>query len=284
AEHEHPGIGRGHALQVFAQLLHETALADEEDVGLGRMFEPDVFAAQSLGREGAIHGDEELAHRYRLLDEIIRAEPGRLDRRFDGAVSRHHHDRYLGLPARGPFLEQRDAVRSGHPDIEQHQVRLLFAIKLACALRAVGGCHAVMLVLENLLDQPADLRFVIDDEDIAAAHVPLSPCARRRGSAATSAVGSAWRNALVTGSRIVTPAPPFGRFSAMILPLCSSMMRFTMARPRPVPFTLLVTYGSNSRSMRSAGKPGPLSQMLNSIWWRSFSRTCRVLMRIAGFG
>ena len=44
-----------------------------------------------------------------------------------------------------------------------------------------------------------------------------------------------------------------------MLPLCSSTIFLTMARPSPVPLALVVTYGSNARARMSGGKPVPLS-------------------------
>ena len=40
---------------------------------------------------------------------------------------------------------------------------------------------------------------------------------------------------------------------------CSSAIFFTTARPRPVPFALVVTYGSKARFSTFSAKPGPLS-------------------------
>jgi hypothetical protein len=37
-------------------------------------------------------------------------------------MARHHHHRHVELAVAGPFLEQRDAIGIGHPDVEQDQV------------------------------------------------------------------------------------------------------------------------------------------------------------------
>ena len=76
-----------------------------------------------LVAQRALHRGEQALQRDRLLQVVERADARRLDRGLDGAVAGHHHHGHAELAARGPFLEQRDAVGVRHPDVEQHQVR-----------------------------------------------------------------------------------------------------------------------------------------------------------------
>ena len=102
----------------------------------------------------------------RLFEEIERADARGLDRSFDRGVAGHHHDRHRQLAARGPFLEQRDAIGVGHPDVEQHEVwasALTNAPRIACAL---GERNLVTLVGQDLGEELADADFVVDDQDL----------------------------------------------------------------------------------------------------------------------
>ena len=47
-------------------------------------------------------------------------------------------------------------------------------------------------------------------------------------------------------------------------PLCSSIIFFTIESPKPVPFSLFVTYGSNNLERSWVGKPIPLSSIMIS--------------------
>ena len=73
--------------------------------------------------EGPPHGQHELGEGDRFLEKIVGPEPGRLDRGLDGAVTRHHDDRRVDTAPAGPFPEQGDPVRTGHPDVQQNHVR-----------------------------------------------------------------------------------------------------------------------------------------------------------------
>jgi hypothetical protein len=166
----------------------------------------------------ALHGREQSLQRDRLLEEVERADPGRLDGGLDGGMAGHHHDRHGELAARGPFLQKRDAVGVRHPDVEQHQVRTSALAQATRFAGAFGKQHLVPLVGEDLGEQLADSDLVVDDQDL-----------RHRYAA------------LARGSRTLTDAPRLGRFSIATLPWCSSMIFFTIARPRPVPRGLVVT-------------------------------------------
>src|SRR5262245_23223916 len=113
-----------------------------------------------------------------------------------------------------------------------------------------------MFVFENFLHEAADLGLVVHDQDVTGVdargfdrfgffagrrtHV-LAPLRSGRADSFSAAGVCA-----TSGKRRITAAPPFLRFIASMLPPCSSTMRLTIASPRPVPFSLLVTYGSNT--------------------------------------
>ena len=78
---------------------------------------------------------KELRERQGLLDEIERAEPRRFDRGLDGAVARHHHDRARSPVRLRPFAQQCDAIGVRHPDVQQHEIRVVLSGSRAPRLR-----------------------------------------------------------------------------------------------------------------------------------------------------
>ena len=145
-----------------------------------------------------------------------------------------------------PFAQQRDAIDVGHPDVEQHEIRRLPRARGARLLGVGGDIHLVALFGENLLQETADVRLVVDHQNVCRAHA-LS----LRNSPRRSRCAEAERVLSVTGSTTRMRAPPSDRLSASIRPPCSSTIFFTIASPRPVPLGLLVTYGSNTRPRSS---------------------------------
>src|SRR6266545_4226964 len=98
--------------------------------------------------EGALHDEERLLERERLLDEVVGAELGRLDGGLDGAMAGDHH--HGGLPPPLLDLGQRlEAVHAGHPDVEEDQIRRVVG---QAPQRLLGGAHGrdpIALVLED---------------------------------------------------------------------------------------------------------------------------------------
>src|SRR5438094_800656 len=86
--------------------------------------------------------------------------------------------------------------------------------------------------LLELLDL-ADIGFVVDDEDIGRHHECSLAVAWMSGDAALTfaTLSAEIRN------RTQAPRSPPGASNSSIPPPCSSRMRPTMARPRPVPFS-----------------------------------------------
>ena len=64
---------------------------------------------------------------------------------------------------------------------------------------------------------------------------------------------------MLMGSIIMALDPPSLLFFISIDPLCSSIIFKTIAKPSPVPWLLLVTYGSNIFPRIFSGTPDQLS-------------------------
>ena len=204
-------------------------------------------AAATLNARAIV--DEQLGQPDRLFQEVERADLGGVDRGLDRAVPGHHHHRHRQQSVARPLAQQRHAVGVGHPDVEQHERRLR---ALAIGARFAGVLrrgHAIAFVLEDFRQQFANADFVVDDEYFPQeCHVPF----RQAAAAAGFAAGRA-------GKCRVTRAPVGCTLSSTTRPPCSSMIFFTIASPRPVPFALVVTYGSNACASTSSAKPGPPS-------------------------
>src|ERR1700722_15619283 len=90
------------------------------------------------------------------------------------------------------------------------------------------------------------------------------------------------------GREMIKVEPLPGSLSASILPRCSRATRWEMARPRPVPFSLVVKNGSNTLSRFSLEMPMPVSWILilrrgalHSFWAMSVEMVKAPLVPIA---
>ena len=122
--------------------------------------------------EGAARDEQGLLERERLLDEVVGAELGRLDRGLDGAVAGDHDHR--GLRAHALDLGQGlEAVDAGHPDVEEDEVgRLLLQPGDRLLARAHRG-DSIALVLEHAPQSRLDRPLVVHDQDVLAGHRSL---------------------------------------------------------------------------------------------------------------
>src|SRR6185369_13959123 len=236
------------------------------------------LTAIATGVQRALDGAQQLGERQRLLDEIEGTEPRRFDGGLDRTMTRHHHDGAGRAVRLRPLAQQRDAVCVGHPDVQQHEVGVVLRADRARLGSVRGNVYFIAFVREDLLQEPADFGFIVDDKYARSAHARslLVPVRRSR-------VGPV-RTPTVSGNSIRTRAPPVRALSASIRPPCSSTIFFTIASPRPVPFDFVVTYGSNTCPMTSGRKPGPLSSTVISAKRPSARSTSRVSTRISGSG
>ena len=188
-------------LNLLAQVLRDFALADRN--GEARSLRALGQALAAPGVECALDRPQQLRQRERLLDEIESAEPRRFDRGFDRPMSGHHDHRAVVAVGRRPFPQQGDAVRIGHPYVEQNQVG---------HLRRAGGARLggvgrdvdlVALLGEDFLEQAADIRLVIHHQYSRSGHTRSLLCSPFRGSRPPTE-----RAPSPNGSRIRTRAPP----------------------------------------------------------------------------
>ncbi len=121
-------------------------------------------------------------------------------------------------------------VPVGQPDVQQQHI-IRRVPQQNHSLGCAGGARdGVPIFLEDLAQRFADLRFVVDDQDVVHAGVlPLTPTRAASCALLASASGSSMMN-----------RAPVGLFcSARMAPLCSWMIFEAIASPRPVPRCLV---------------------------------------------
>src|SRR6266850_2556840 len=190
------------------------------------------------------------------------------DRGFDIAVPGDHHDRHLRVVLFDLFQQlQPVELAALQPDVEKHQMRAAVGNFRERRIAVACGSGAKALVLENARNQIANIGLVIDNQNVICHRSRLSgqppeavlifvsllvafaASAVSDAFAFVSGTGSlvsafgAWPD-MANRSRIHAPRAP-GRISdaslSSIRPPWSSRTRPTIARPRPVPFSRVVT-------------------------------------------
>ena len=170
AADQHPAVVPGDLARLLPQLLHGIALAYRLQYRLDALPEVDVFLLQTRALEGALDGQQQLGQRYGLLYEVIGAEPGRLHGRLDRAVAGHHDNGAGQVTAFRPFAQQADTVDILHPDIQQYQVGTTCTSCVARAFTALRGGYGVALVFQDIANQVANLRFIVNNQNVTCCH------------------------------------------------------------------------------------------------------------------
>ncbi|MNJ73285.1 hypothetical protein D3C77_700600 [compost metagenome] len=85
-----------------------------------------------------------------FFQEIHGADARGLDRRIDGGVAAHHDHRHVEQALRAPLFQQTYAIRVGHPDVQQHQIRTHAKACRARLRRVLGQFDRVPFVVKDL--------------------------------------------------------------------------------------------------------------------------------------
>jgi hypothetical protein len=141
--------------------------ADQRTRGRRKLLQLPDLALETRGFERARRHQDQPVGFERLLDEIVGAALDRCDRGFDVAVTRDHDDRRIRIVLLD-LLEQLQPVEPAalQPDIEEHHVRTAarnFGQRLVAVAR--GPCRK-SFVFENTGDQIADVRLVVDYQNV----------------------------------------------------------------------------------------------------------------------
>src|SRR6267142_5296546 len=250
---------------LLAQRLHRHAVADHliamAQLGTQQL----VFFFQSPLLNRVSNENNYFFKRKRLFDEIESTQLSGSHGGFDRAVAGNHDNRRR--PRRRLQAAQCfEPVHSRKPNVQEHDFQIAGT---GAVQRLLGGSHSfdvIALLLENRGKRFADSGLVIHNQKVRfgghqAASVPL-------WSATEAGVNSA------TGSS-TRKREPAGRLSSTwMLPPCSATMRAAMARPKPVPRSLVEKCGRNSLSLSSGEMPWPVSE--TQISMVSASKCARV--------
>jgi hypothetical protein len=177
AQQQHAGVRGGHLLCGPQHGPHLVALGDERR---GQALDQAIAAGTRLARLGqAAHAQAHLVHGERLRQVVCGAGLHGGHGVLGGAEGGHHDD--VGRRRPGARLAQdRHAVDVGHLEIREHDVERAGAELDQCRSPALDPRHGVAFQLQHLGHQPAELRFVVDDQH--ARHLqPPSVSARLGG-------------------------------------------------------------------------------------------------------
>src|SRR5258707_4214475 len=278
-------IGLSGPLNGLAQLIHAGGASGQDARRRRELLEFFYFAFQTRGLQRPRRHQNQPVGLERLFDKLIRAALDGSDRGFDSAVPGDHDHRQIGVV---PFylLQQLQAIEFAalQPDVEKHQMRAAIGNFRHRRIAIASGPGGEALVVKNARNQITNIGFVIDNQNVichgsrlscqlpVAASIFASLLVASAGPSGwdagwfDSGAGSftsgfgAWPD-MAKRNRIQAPRAP-GRMSAASLssirPPWSSRTRPTIASPRPVPFSRVVTYGSSKRARLTFGRPMPL--------------------------
>jgi hypothetical protein len=226
AEDEHVGSGAGDALDEVEDVVHLLAAAEDSLVAVARverLAQLAVLLHERAAFERLVDDDLDLVELEGLGEIVVGADL----HRFDGGVGRgvggHHDDGRVGVQLDRAF-EHDHAVGAGHSKVGDDEVVLFFDEPLHAGRAVGGGVDGVAFFEEEDLEQLSHAQFVVDHEDTAHDWASETASVPGRGAMGNSTVK-------------VLPAPTV--LVTLMRPPCSSTMRSTCARPRPVPCSLV---------------------------------------------
>ena len=166
-------LGSGGKLQVAAQSAHRLGIADQVPFRFEPVGEFLHFPLEAVALERVLHRDHHPVQRQGLLQEVVGADPHRLDRRVDVAVAGDHDDRCREVSIT-EFREHVQAVAVGQPHVEQDEIELVARHQGAPADPVRGGGDRVTLVLEDPPQRLPDAGLVVDDQNAGLARHGLA--------------------------------------------------------------------------------------------------------------
>ena len=167
AADQHARSGRRDPLDAGTQQAHRRAVTGQDGLRPGAQAQFGVLPRQSGRLQRTAHHQQQTVRLERLLDEVVGALQDRRDRGLDRAVTGDHHHRYVRLLA-VERLQQAQPVepRALQPHIEDDQRRAAHPERGDRGVRIAGGARVVAFIAQDAVDQQADIRFVVDDQDV----------------------------------------------------------------------------------------------------------------------
>ena len=164
---QHRTLGARHALDLLEDFLHQGALPDQlvEAIVVGECLgEPEVFPQQDRPFQRLRDRAQEVRLVERLEDEIVGAEPHRLDGPFDRPEG-GHDDRGRGGRQLLHAAEQGHSVHLSHAQIRQEEIHAAFRQKGQGVLCPFAGQHLVAFALEELFQHPEVVLLIVHNQN-----------------------------------------------------------------------------------------------------------------------
>ena len=155
--------GRRHR-HLLAELRHDVAVAHHHQPAVDAGAQRAVLRFELAVAQRVADDEDGLLERQRLLDEVVRAELDRLDRRLDVAVAGDHDDDGVGA-ALAQTLQRREAVHAGQPDVEDDEVDRPARQPVQTLLAARHRLDDVPFVLEDTGQRRPHAGFVVNQKN-----------------------------------------------------------------------------------------------------------------------
>ena len=162
---QHADVGPRHLGRLLHGLLERGRRSDHPRRVPDQLAVALVLALQVRPLERVLDDQQHAVARERLLEELERAHLRRLNRVGHRAVTGDHHGSgsLIPLPHRA---QQVDAAAIGQPHVEQVDVGGRAAAFRRERRRRVEHADAIALALQDQTERPADVRLVVDDDDV----------------------------------------------------------------------------------------------------------------------
>src|SRR5215469_10627643 len=232
AINQHTAVRRRHQADLLAKRFDGDALAGQRCSETELPLEFQVLVAQASSLDRIFQDNQGSIERKWLFKKVIRPELGCLDRGLDSAVAGDDDNfRTLLGCERVNIGKDIEPIAVGEPDIEKdYIVGRIFDEYERFTCRGRRG-HGVAFFRQNLFERSADLRLIVDHEDM------VHECASETGVAPDS--GSACSACSISGKRMTKRAPLGVLLSARMDPPSSCTSLAAIERPRPVPRCLV---------------------------------------------
>jgi hypothetical protein len=168
AGNQNGGVRRANRLDGFKNADHRGALSDNflgANHGSNGFAQADVLLFRTLVGKGVVDTMSDIVRVKGLGDIIVGAILEGRDGGFHAGVAGHDDHEHFGVDLVHAAL-QLDAIRAGHLDIDERQVKALRGHLGERVLGTFGHGDIVAFLAKPLIERVADNQFVIDNEQI----------------------------------------------------------------------------------------------------------------------
>ncbi len=167
AADQHAAVGGGDAVELGAQLVDGGGVADHLEAHHRALAQRAHLALQPGGLQRALRHQQQAVGLERLLDVVVGAALDGRHRGLDVAVAGDDDDRQVGVRLLGD-VEHLQPVEAAalQPDVEDDELRAALLDRLQRLVGIAGDARAVAVVLQEARHHLADVRLVIDDQDV----------------------------------------------------------------------------------------------------------------------